>query len=308
VKTKLGILYEHPHWFELLFTELTRRGIQFERIAAERLAYDPERRSWPDLVLNRMSPSAWTRGHGNGIFAVKELLEHLECAGVELINGSRAYAVEISKAKQLDLFRKAGVGFPRGRVINHPALAFEAVKGLRYPVLVKPNIGGSGAGIVRIETPAELARRGFELGVDGTGIVQEFVPARDQAIVRIEVLDGRYLYAIRIVSDFSSFNLCPADICRVGATQVERYDPPREAIEAATGLAKMANLDIGGIEYLVDDRDGRICFYDINALSNFVADAVNVVGFDPTARFVDYIERRLGRIAQARGGQAAVRI
>jgi glutathione synthase/RimK-type ligase-like ATP-grasp enzyme len=193
-------------------------------------------------------------------------------------------------------------------VINHPALAFEAVKGLRYPVLVKPNIGGSGAGIVRIETPAELARRGFELGVDGTGIVQEFVPARDQAIVRIEVLDGRYLYAIRIVSDFSSFNLCPADICRVGATRVERYDPPREAIEAATGLAKMANLDIGGIEYMVDDRDGRICFYDINALSNFVADAANVVGFDPTARFVDYIERRLGRIAQARGGQAAVRI
>jgi hypothetical protein len=28
-------------------------------------------------------------------------------------------------------------------------------------------------------------------------------------------------------------------------------------------------------------------------LSNFVADAVNVVGFDPYARFVDYLEQQL---------------
>ena len=32
----------------------------------------------------------------------------------------------------------------------------------------------------------------------------------------------------------------------------------------------------------------------MNALSNFVADAPNVVGFDPWARFVDYLEREAG--------------
>ena len=63
------------------------------------------------------------------------------------------------------------------------------------------------------------------------------------------------------------------------------------------GLA--AKLDVGGIEYLVNDRDGRICYYDINALSNFVSDAVNVLGFDPTARFVDYLERRLAAVTSA---------
>jgi len=35
------------------------------------------------------------------------------------------------------------------------------------------------------------------------------------------------------------------------------------------------------IEYMIDDRDGRLVYYDINALSNFVADAPNVIGFDP---------------------------
>jgi hypothetical protein len=52
-------------------------------------------------------------------------------------------------------------------------------------------------------------------------------------------------------------------------------------------------LDVGGIEYLVDDRDGRRYVYDINALSNFVADAPNVIGFDPFERLVDYLEARL---------------
>ncbi len=52
-------------------------------------------------------------------------------------------------------------------------------------------------------------------------------------------------------------------------------------------LAKQAaNIDrIGGVEYLIDDRTGDALFYDINALSNFVADARNLIGFDPHEKF-----------------------
>jgi hypothetical protein len=45
---------------------------------------------------------------------------------------------------------------------------------------------------------------------------------------------------------------------------------------------------------MVDQRDGRHYFYDINALSNFVADARNVIGFDPFERLVDYLIERAG--------------
>jgi hypothetical protein len=44
----------------------------------------------------------------------------------------------------------------------------------------------------------------------------------------------------------------------------------------------------------VNEGDGQIYFFDINALSNFVSDAVNVVGFDPIPRLVDYLLRRAG--------------
>ena len=137
------------------------------------------------------------------------------------------------------------------------------------------------------------------------------------AIVRVEVLDGRYLYAIRIVRDAQAgFNLCPADICQVpgeaaaSATPLEacpagpkpgltvtRFDAPPEAIETVLRLTRAAAIDIGGVEYLVARRDGQIYYYDINATSNFVANAPALLGFDPTARFVDYITRVATRSA-----------
>lgn len=49
---------------------------------------------------------------------------------------------------------------------------------------------------------------------------------------------------------------------------------------------------MGGIEYLVNDRDGDVYFYDVNALSNFVTDARRIVGFDPYRVFVDYVQQR----------------
>ena len=60
----IGIVYEHPEWFRPVFAELDRRALPYDAIDATRLSFDPadpEQRY--SLVVNRMSPSAWTRGH-----------------------------------------------------------------------------------------------------------------------------------------------------------------------------------------------------------------------------------------------------
>src|SRR5438105_9966244 len=148
----------------------------------------------------------------------------------------------------------------------------------------------------------------LEFGPDGTALVQEFVESQDGAIVRVEVLDDRYLYAIRIVRPASDFNLCPADICRVPEApasadlsacpvetkpglQVTRYDAPPDVVDQARALARAASIDVGGIEYLVGRDDGRVYFYDVNATSNFVANAPAVLGFDPFPAPADYLVR-----------------
>ena len=62
-----------------------------------------------------------------------------------------------------------------------------------------------------------------------------------------------------------------------------------------------AHFDVGGIEYFVNDRDGEVYFYDINALSNFVTDAENILGFNPYAALAKYIKQRAERAVRAKG-------
>jgi biotin carboxylase len=309
----IGIYYEHPDWFRPLFTELDRRGTPYERLDAGRHRYDATNGdgSHYGLVFNRMSPSAYLRGRGHNILYTLNYLAHLEQLGVRVVNGLNAFRVETSKALQLSLLKSLDLPFPAARVINHPSEAPAAADGLRFPVVVKANIGGSGAGIVRFDTKADLQRAvdegRVELGLDQTALVQEFIPSRGGHITRVEVLAGKYLYAINVYSTGESFNLCPADICQStdGAVlaraacpadaaknnlRVEGYTPPAEVIADVERIMAAARIEVGGVEYIVDDRDGQRYYYDINALSNFVADAPRVIGFDPFARLADYLE------------------
>jgi glutathione synthase/RimK-type ligase-like ATP-grasp enzyme len=309
----IGILYEHPLWFEPLFAELDRRRVAYERLHAGRLVFDPgehERRH--SVVLNRMSPSAWTRGHAHAIFHSLHFLAYLDEIGVDVINGHAAFQVEISKVRQCGLFARLGIRYPRAYAVSDRSQLTAAAELLRFPVLLKPNIGGSGAGIRSFATAAELGAAAgdetLELGLDGTALVQEHLPAADESVVRIEILDGEFLYAIRLQLLPGSFNLCPADYCDLPGIAdgvsgrglpIERFDPPSDVIEDAKRIVAAAGMELGGVEYLVNARDGRPYFYDVNALSNFVANAPAVIGFDPFVDLVDFLERRAGRLAPA---------
>ncbi len=70
---------------------------------------------------------------------------------------------------------------------------------------------------------------------------------------------------------------------------VEGYKPPAQVIEDAERIMALAGVEVGGIEYVTDERTGRQLYYDVNALSNFVADPVRVIGFDPYARLADFL-------------------
>jgi biotin carboxylase len=309
----IAIYHEHQDWFRPLFAEFDRRGTKYVRIDARQHGFDVGK---PDgdfsLLFNRMSPSAHIRGNGHGIFYTQHYLAALEQAGTRVVNGHHAFTIETSKTQQLSLLEQLGLPYPRTRVINHSSQAVTAAEGFRYPVVIKANIGGSGAGIVRYNSPEELEgavrRNVLDLGIDNTVLVQEFIPASGGHITRVEVLGGKYLYAIKVFFTGESFDLCPADICKTtGGEELERsacpvdapknnlrvevYTPPREIVAQVERIMRAAKIEVGGVEYIVDERDHKLYYYDINALSNFVADGPRVVGFDPYARLADYLEQ-----------------
>ena len=308
----IGILDEHPEWSARLIAELEHRRLPFEKVDHSSHAFDPrDRAPRYAVIVNRTSPSSHRRGHGGVLFYTEGLLAYWESLGIPVINPVAAFRFEKSKALQAGLFERVGVRYPRTVVVNHRDQVLKASGELRFPVLVKPNVGGSGALIERFDARADLEARiaALDFGPDGTALVQEYVESEEGAIVRVEVMDDRYLYAIRIVRTATDFNLCPADICQLpappasadlGACPVEakpglsvtRYDPPAQVVDQVLALARAASIDIGGIEYLVGRADGRVYYYDVNATSNFVANAPAVLGFDPIPLFTDYIVRR----------------
>ncbi|HKI58942.1 MAG TPA: hypothetical protein VKA00_07000 [Trueperaceae bacterium] len=314
----IGVFYEHPEWFEPMFAELDRRGVRYDRLLAHEHCFDPTERSSPyALVLNRMSPSAFRRGHARAIPYTLEYLAHLEAVGADVLNGYRAYRYEFSKTRQLGMLSRLGVRAPRARVVQHAGQAVGAARALRYPLVIKPNVGGSGAGIRRFDDEAELRDAVEEgdlaLGLDGVALMQEYHRPAGGRITRVEVLGGRLLYAIELrLESPDSFDLCPADYCRVpaegtpdGTAAVEPLargvTPPRHVVETVLRIAEAAGMEVGGVEYLVSERDGATYYYDVNALSNFVANAPDVVGFDPFTTLVDFVLERAGLLRYGRG-------
>jgi glutathione synthase/RimK-type ligase-like ATP-grasp enzyme len=307
MRSDLAVLYEHPTWFEPLFAALKRRGVRYEAIRLSDHRFDPASADIPaPVVLNRVAMSSFLREAEHGIFYAEALLAHWAANGARVLNGAEAIAVDSSKARQLSLISRLGYEVPETRVVHRRADLLPAARTMRWPLLVKANIGGSGAGIVRYASEDELAASIAEGSVpeslDSVLLVQDYVPARGGTIIRVETLGGKFLYAIEVESGGDSFDLCPADACLAqpgrAAVRMTAVQPPPELVEAAERIAQAAGLDVGGVEYLIDDRDGTARFYDINALSNFVAKPLDVLGWDPHDRLVDFLEaavRECGR-------------
>jgi hypothetical protein len=304
----LAIFYEHPRWFEPLFAALDRRGVAWSGIAIQDHVFDPGGSTAPaGVVLNRLAMSSFLRQSEHALFYSVAVLSHWEGLGARVINGAGALAYDTSKARQLDLFRRAGLAIPKTRVAHRREDLVRLAAEVGYPAMVKVNVGGSGAGVMRFDSREALADAVAESAtpqsVDGVTLVQEYVPARDGRVIRCEVLDGKLLYAIALCGAGSTFDLCPADVCLADkpSISIEAFEAPADITTAAARVATLSGLDVGGVEYMIDDRDGTARFYDLNALSNFVADPVGVLGFDPHDNLVDYL---IGQIA-ARTGLAA---
>ena len=294
----IALFYEHPAWFAPLFAVLDRRGVDYVAITAADHGFDPANLSPPaPVVFNRMAMSSFLRQSDHPIFYTQALLAHWQAVGARVLNGMGVLAIDASKARQLSLLASLGLAIPATRVVHRAADLAAAAETIGYPLVVKANIGGSGAGIVRYDDRTALAQAVAEGSVpdsiDKVLLVQKFIPARGGRITRLETLAGRFLYAIDIEGG-GGFDLCPADFCLTEAGKpamtITRADPAPELIEAAERIAHAAGLDVGGIEVMIDDSDGTPRFYDINALSNFVAKPLDVLGWDPHEQLVDWLE------------------
>ena len=212
----LVVLFEHPEWQKPLFSALSRRGVRFGAFDLKRGAFDPDRMPAAPVYFNQASPSAYVRGNTRAVPLALSLMRSLELGGARVLNGSRAFSLELSKSAQAALMQRLGIHHPRTLAFNDVEAAL-AEWGDHWPALLKPEQGGSGARMFLLQSAEELAgllREHPDLWLpDNLLLLQEYVESdSSQGIVRMEFLGGELLYAMRVVSH-GAFNLCPSEIC-----------------------------------------------------------------------------------------------
>ena len=308
----LVVLYEHPQWQEPLFAALDARGVSFRAYDLKQAAFGADDVPEARLYFNQASPSAYVRGHTRAVPYALALIEDLEAQGARVLNGSRAFRLELSKIAQARLMQRLGIDYPRSLAFNDVAALRARAHEIGFPAILKPNQGGSGARMYKVnglDDIAELLPDDSALWApDNLFVLQEYFAhdARQQGIVRLEFVGGELLYAMRVRSS-GGFNLCPSEVCHpgdggdgtcalpiAGPTTFEPYaEVPKEAVLTAQRLFVAGGLDIGGIEYL-ETGDGRRVFYDVNANSNLRRPVALAFGFDPFERVVDWLVQQLG--------------
>ena len=296
----LAVLYEHPEWQKPLFQALARRGVRYGAVDLKKAAFSDADEPLAPLYFNQASPSAYVRGNARAVPYALSYLRALEVRGVRVLNGAEAFALELSKTAQAALLRKLGVPAPRTWTFNDLDAIRSRAHEIPFPVLLKPEQGGSGARIELLHSFGELEellkQKPEHWLPDNLLLLQEYFPTDPaRGIVRMEFLGGELLYAMRVISH-GRFNLCPAPACNPEAGKaVEFYaykEVPEQAVAWGKRIVAAGKLDVAGIEYL-ETRDGRLVFYDINANSNLRPSVAQAFGFDPFERVVDFLAGEL---------------
>ncbi len=128
---RIAILYENRPWMEGLFRELDSRGLPYHAINLDDAALFLDAPNDYPLVINRVSPSSYLRGHDSAIRLATGWLEMLDRSGTRVINGAASFKVETSKVAQHLLIRSLGLSAPKTAVFNNR----EAIRSLlhRFP-------------------------------------------------------------------------------------------------------------------------------------------------------------------------------
>lgn len=298
----LHILYENEDWLPPLVEALQARGLSFELHFVDGGVFDIQTAPAPGVYVNRMSPSAHTRGHGDGVLFMREYLPWLESHGRRVLNGSASFVQEVSKVQQHALLERAGIRTPRTIAVSGTARLKDAAREMALPFITKHNQGGKGLGVRLFRDlaafDAYVDGSEFEPAFDGVTLLQQYVEPAQAFITRVEIVGGKFLYALQS-STASGFQLCPADACaiddafcpvggsgRFGLSPLRADDP---LVAAYIAFCAEHHIDAAGIEFVEDSKGDRYT-YDVNMNTNYNGEVEEAAGVRGMAAWAELCE------------------
>ena len=289
--SRIYVIHENEAWTAPLCAALSELGLPYREWFVDGGRLDLGSTPPEGVFYNRMSASAHTRGHRYAPEYTACLLGWLESHGRRVINSGRALRLELSKVAQYEALDAFGIRTPRTVAAVGRQAIVEAATLFEGRFITKPNRAGKGLGVRLFEAVDELSAYvegpEFEDSIDGITLVQQYIEAPEPFITRVEFIGGRFFYAVR-VETAAGFELCPADACRIddgarsgaddspsGFRIIEGFEHPN--VERYARLLAANGAQIAGVEFIVDAA-GEAFTYDINATTNFSAEAEAAAG------------------------------
>jgi hypothetical protein len=216
-------------------------------------------------------------------------------------------------------FARAGLNTPHSIVVNSSdrdggavdaamvRSAAEALikQGACFPLLVKPNAAGFGAGIVVLESFEAIDAHFVTPQVvsnDGIALVQErLLDPTTPAFYRVWFLDQRVQCGVELTrAGLGVTGGCVGGVCARSSAAVVKdtfraWEVPESVCEAVIRVAAIAQASCGSVELLY--VDGKPVYFDLNMLSTLPTPGVGVEdphgvwleGFEPRAAHADYV-------------------
>lgn len=280
---EIVVLHENEEWLVPLREAFKERGVVAKEWFLDS-GIVPYTETPEDAVYyNRMSASSHTRGHRFAPELTKSVLTWLESKNRTVVNGSQVLALEICKLSQYAALERAGLKVPKTHaVVGKQHLVEAAQRFAQWPLIVKPNRGGKGLGVQRIDSIEQLQqyvqRDDLEEPLDGTWLLQEYIQPKQPFITRAEFVGQKFVYAVQVNTE-DGFELCPADNCSIEAafcptdqqshkfTITKRFND-HEIIVALENFLRSNDIDVAGIEFIEDER-GDLFVYDVNTNTNY---------------------------------------
>ena len=304
VLPQINVLYENPAWIPPLQEALEREGFRVRLVHINEGSIDPATLPPEGIWINRISPSSHTRGNVHTVELARQLLYWLEFHGRRVINGACAFELEMSKLRQDLVLRRHGIRTPRTVLAVGREHLLEAAATFDGPFITKHDQGGKGLGIHLFHDPRELGkhldREGFDAGPGARMILQQYISAPEPFITRVEVVGGRFVFAMRS-STADGFELCPSDVCnpmprdredpQIGAPGLFSRSPitaDEPLVQKYIRLCNDEGIEIAGIEFVEDARGNRYT-YDINGTTNYnqaLGARIGLDGMREVARYV----------------------
>ncbi len=267
------------------------------------------------IFYNRMSASAHTRGHLHTPELTSGLLAWLESNNRRVINGSNAIRLELSKMVQYSALMDVGIKVPRTIAATNNGGILNASEFLGYPIITKHNRGGKGLGVKlfynKIELKDYVYGEKFEPSIDGITLIQDYIEAPDPSIIRVEFVDQKLLYALRVDTS-DGFKLCPADSCEIdqvtGKSSVSKpkikpkFDIvddfaisaiAKDLVPRMKCLMKTIGVEVAAFEFILDKHSNAFV-YDINVNTNYNKQAEkrsDISGFTALAKFLCQVSK-----------------